>query len=137
MYENTYIMKPNEKQRFKRSMVAKILQDVLKAKMEFANERDKKGRLAYTWNQEESAEIIAEIVQESQKAVVAAMREINGDQPPRYKLVFQASFGENMGQMVRSASRCLWDADTDNCASASWSNPKVYAVAMCFALYYE
>ena len=53
-------------------MVAKILQDVLKAKMEFANERDKKGRLAYTWNQEESAEIIAEIVQESQKAVVGA-----------------------------------------------------------------
>ena len=69
--------------------------------------------------------------------LAAAMREANHDQPPRYKLVFQASFGENLGQMVRSASRCLWDAETDNCASASWSNARVYAVAMCFALYYE
>jgi len=81
--------------------------------------------------------VIAEIVQETQTKVLAAMREANHDQPPRYKLVFQASFGENLGQMVRSASRCLWDAETDNCASASWSNARVYAVAMCFALYYE
>jgi len=137
VYENTYIMKPTDAQRFKRSEAAKLLQEVLDKKMEFTNERDKKGRLSYVFSQEDAAEVIAEIVQDSQKAVVAKMRESNNDQPPRYKLVFQASFGENMGQMVRSASRCLWDAETDNCASASWSNGRVYAVAMCFALYYE
>ena len=59
------------------------------------------------------------------------------DAPPRYKFVFQASFGENLGHMVRSASRCLWDEDTDNCASATWSNERVYVVVMCFALYFE
>ena len=65
------------------------------------------------------------------------MRVANGNQPPRYKLVFQATMGENNQQMIRHASRCLWDVDVDNCASASWSNGRVYAVAMCFALYFE
>ena len=65
------------------------------------------------------------------------MREANNDQPPRYKFVFQAVVGENVGQMVRSASRCLWDAEVDNVATANWSNARVYAVATCFALYFE
>ena len=65
------------------------------------------------------------------------MKAANNDAPPRYKFVFQASMGENNNQMIRNASRCLWDDKEDNCASASWSNGRVYAVAMCFALYYE
>jgi hypothetical protein len=65
------------------------------------------------------------------------MRTANNDQPPRYKLIFQATMGENQQQLVRSASRCLWDPKYDNVASASWNNPKIYAVVMCFALYYE
>ena len=65
------------------------------------------------------------------------MKTRNVDQPPRYKVVFQATMGENHSQMIRNASRCLWDAEFDNCASASWTNGRVYAVASCFALYYE
>ena len=65
------------------------------------------------------------------------MKAENNDAPPRYKFIFQAQIGENNGQMIRSASRCLWDTDIDNCASANWTNGRVYAVAMCFALYYE
>lgn len=140
VYENTYHMAPSESQRFKRSMANKIMLEVIEQKMEFynVNERDpKKNRLTYTFNSDEANVIISEIVEECQKRVIAAMRADNNDQPPRYKLVFQATFGENSGQMVRCASRCLWDADNDNCASASWSNARVYAVAMCFALYYE
>ena len=45
--------------------------------------------------------------------------------------------GENHSQMVRNASRCLWDATTDNCASEYWTNGRVYCVVTCFALYYE
>jgi len=136
VYENTYIMQPEDNQRFRRSAASKILKAVLDEKMEFTNERDKKGRLNYQYSTDEAAEVINEIVQECQKRVIEELREKTGG-PPRYKLVFQASFGENMGQMVRTASRCLWDADTDNCASASWDNGRVYAVAMCFALYFE
>jgi len=146
VYENTYHMKPREwtddqgnhfSQRFKRSAAEKVLHEVLESKMSFTNERDKKGRLNYVFNSDDASEVIREIVEESQKRIIAQMKAANNEQPPRYKLVFQASFGENMGHMVRSASRCLWDADTDNCASASWTNGRVYAVAMCFALYYE
>ena len=56
---------------------------------------------------------------------------------PRYKLIFQAAVGENHGQCVRMASRCLWDKDTDNSATATWTNGKTYAVATCFALFVE
>ena len=51
--------------------------------------------------------------------------------------IFQAQIGENNGQMIRSASRCLWDKAEDNSATATWTNGRVWAVAMCFALYYE
>ena len=105
--------------------------------MAFTNERDKKGRLSFIYNSDDSAEAIREIVEECQKKVIAMMKAQNNDQPPRYKFVFQASMGENNNQMIRNASRCLWDSDIDNCASASWTNGRVYAVAMCFALYYE
>ena len=65
------------------------------------------------------------------------MKAANNDAPPRYKFIFQATMGENHQQMIRCASRCLWDSEVDNCASAFWTNGRVYAVAMCFALYYE
>jgi len=137
VYENTYIMKPNETQRFKRSAAEKILREVLEEKMEFTNERDKKGRLTFAYSSQDAADVIREIVEDCQKKVVQQMRDANNGADPRYKFVFQASMGENTSQMVRNASRCLWDFDVDNCASASWTNGRVYAVAMCFALYYE
>ena len=122
--------------RFHRSAAEKILQEVLEEKMAFCNERDKKGRLSFAWDSEACHEMISEIVGDCQKKVVDMMRtQSEGD--PRYKFVVQASMGENQNQMVRNASRCLWDDKTDNCASAQWTNGKVYAVAMCFALYYE
>ena len=56
---------------------------------------------------------------------------------PHMTVLKNITLGQRKGQAVRLVSRCLWDAETDNCASASWSNARVYAVAMCFALYYE
>eukprot|EP00163_Fabomonas_tropica_P008216 TRINITY_DN1783_c0_g1_i1.p1 TRINITY_DN1783_c0_g1~~TRINITY_DN1783_c0_g1_i1.p1 ORF type:complete len:104 (-),score=7.30 TRINITY_DN1783_c0_g1_i1:290-601(-) len=55
----------------------------------------------------------------------------------RYKLVVQTVIGENNGQGVRTASRCLWDTENDNFASASFANTSIFAVAMVFGLYYE
>lgn len=42
---------------------------------------------------------------------------------PRHKLVVQVTIGEVQGQGVRIASRCLWDVETDNHASAYYTNP--------------
>ncbi len=41
---------------------------------------------------------------------------------PRYKIVVQVIIGEMKDQGVRVASKCLWDADTDNYASCSYRN---------------
>ena len=41
---------------------------------------------------------------------------------PRYKLVCQVVLGEMKDQGVRVTSRCLWDPDSDNYASAYFKN---------------
>ncbi len=41
---------------------------------------------------------------------------------PRFKLAFQVVLGEIKGQGVRVASKCLWDPEFDNWASASFTN---------------
>ncbi len=41
---------------------------------------------------------------------------------PRYKVVVQVILGQSKHQGVKIASRCLWDTDTDNYASATLVN---------------
>ena len=57
---------------FKRSEAVKIMDEILKAKMGFAEARDKKDRLSYQYGQDDAEEIVQEIVAECQKAVVGA-----------------------------------------------------------------
>jgi len=38
---------------------------------------------------------------------------------------------------LSTARRCLWDVETNNHASAYYTNPYLYCVAMVFACYYE
>ena len=40
----------------------------------------------------------------------------------RYKIVVQTTVGQLRDQGIRVASRCLWDPNTDNYASTSYSN---------------
>ena len=78
---------------------------------------------------------------------------------PRYKLVTHVVIGEvkglfllhlfvlknlieiilinNKGQDIRCGSRCLWDSNVDNMASASYKNSSIYAVGTVFAVYFE
>jgi len=37
----------------------------------------------------------------------------------------QVAITENIRQSLRIASRCLWDKEFDNCATAEWSHPGV------------
>ena len=136
VYENTYLMAPMEQQRFKRSDCEAIMKKVLDEKMAVVNERDKKGRLSWTYDPEDAGDIIREIVQDCQANLLASMKEKQNGALPVYKFIFQAQIGENNGQMIRSASRCLWDKAEDNSATATWTNGRVWAVAMCFALHF-
>ena len=55
----------------------------------------------------------------------------------RYKLACQVVIGQVSGQGMHVASRCLWDADADNCASVSYNNVTVWCTALVFGCYYE
>ncbi len=52
---------------------------------------------------------------------------------PRYKIVVQVTLGEMRNQGIRVASKCLWDADSDNYASYSFQN--VRAPPCCLAAF--
>jgi len=56
---------------------------------------------------------------------------------PRYKVVVNVVIGQNAGQSVSCVSRSLWNANTDDFASASYRNASLFAVATVFAVYFE
>ena len=49
----------------------------------------------------------------------------------------QTVLAQNKSQGIRVASRCLWDATTDNFASFQWSNDTLLATVMVFGVYTE
>ena len=55
----------------------------------------------------------------------------------RYKFIFQVVLGELKGQGVRLASKCLWDTNFDNYASATYFTDSYYCTAVVFGFYVE
>lgn len=55
----------------------------------------------------------------------------------RYKLITHITVTEAGRQGLRVASRCLWDTETDNYASYTYSNEKLHLSLTMFALYWE
>ncbi len=55
----------------------------------------------------------------------------------RYKIIVQAVVGQQKMQGVRVVSRCLWDTDTDNCSSYTYTSDSLWATVMVFGLYVE
>ena len=51
---------------------------------------------------------------------------------PRYKIVCQVTLGQRKDQGMRFCSRCLWDTNTDNYATASFKNVRVPVLSMCY-----
>lgn len=55
---------------------------------------------------------------------------------PRYKVLVHVLIGEQKGEGVRVATRCLWDAETDNYTSHTFLNDSLFAVATVYGIYY-
>ena len=55
----------------------------------------------------------------------------------RYKLITLVSIGENKSQSARVASRCLWNENFDNYASANFYTETMFAQATVFGIYLE
>lgn len=54
---------------------------------------------------------------------------------PRYKWVVQVAIGQQKGQGVKMAGRCLWDSDTDSYATDLYINETLFCVASAFGVY--
>jgi predicted nucleotidyltransferase len=113
--------------RFRRKKVSNIISDVLQKELE-GKEYD-----------EEDAKIWSTTIADLVKARIKSASEWNifridsyhiyltsfcSDECnfPRYKIVVQAFIGQQRLQDVRIASRCLWDNDQDNHASATFNS---------------
>ncbi|KAK9728532.1 Tctex-1 family [Popillia japonica] len=55
----------------------------------------------------------------------------------RYKLICNVTIGEKRSQDMFATYRFLWDAERDKHASYVYENMYVYAIAVCFGIYYE
>lgn len=55
----------------------------------------------------------------------------------RYRIVAIVTIGEKASQDVYVGCRFLWDAQRDRYAKFVCDNMQVFAIALCFGLYYE
>jgi hypothetical protein len=55
----------------------------------------------------------------------------------RYKYVCVVTIGQKKEQGMAVCSRCVWNTETDNYASASFSRGDLLAVATLYATYFE
>ncbi|KAL0239096.1 hypothetical protein PCE1_004787 [Barthelona sp. PCE] len=74
------------------------------------------------------------ISQEISEEVRARVTDLDFD---RYKIVVLTTVTENKSQGCIVASRCLWDAETDNYVSENFSNQHLICICTVFCTYYE
>ncbi|CAM9155216.1 unnamed protein product [Phaeothamnion confervicola] len=115
----TYIMAPEEDERFYPSHVRAIADKLVRSELE--------GKV---YDEEEAKEWCLNIAD----AIREGLRQLN---MPRFKIVVQVNIGQALDQGVRVASRCLWNTSTDNYASSSFRNQSVWCSAMVFGVYTE
>merc|ERR1712205_275661 len=111
-------MEPEEDERFYPSKAKEITEKVIEE--ELAN-RQYDDDMAKSWSLNIS-DRVRELVHESLPK-------------SRFKIVVQTVIGAKADQAIRVASRCLWDANFDNYASATWSNSTLFCTVLVFALY--
>lgn len=114
----TYILKPDETEKFYPSQAKKIADRVIH------EELDEK-----EYDEEDAKDWCLNICD---KIKAAVKTECN---VPRYKIVVQVTIGQMRDQGVRVTSRCLWDITTDNYASISYQNETLWCSALVFGIY--
>ncbi|KAF0687854.1 Aste57867_20441 [Aphanomyces stellatus] len=118
IYMPTYIMAPTEDEKFRRKKVCGIVAECLEK--ELSNKE---------YDEDDSKQWCSTIADTVKNRIRA---ECNF---PRYKIIVQAFVGQQKLQDVRIASRCLWDNDHDNHASAEFANQSIWATCIVFGLY--
>ncbi|XP_023244491.1 tctex1 domain-containing protein 2-like [Centruroides sculpturatus] len=116
---NTYTIHPSFEKRIQSSAVRECIQVILS---DHLGDKDYSRSDVSSWTR-----IISEKVRNK-------IKELGEDK--RYKTVVQVIIGEMRGEGVKIGSRCLWDADTDNCFTESFRNDTLFCVVAVFVSYY-
>lgn len=116
---NTYRMEPDNEYRFRPYRVQPKVLEVLMDRL-----KDKKY----------DATTVNELVKDVSRNVHQLMKNF---QMPRYKIIVQTVIGQKFGQLLRIASRCLWDPKTDNMISVNYETKDMVAVVTVYAVYLE
>ena len=115
--ENTYVIHPEYKNKFRPGPTKEIIRDVLQSKLDKA-----------TYSMETTQLLTKQVADDIKDRLKELML-------PRYKIVVQVSIGEQKGQGVRMGTRCFWDGDTDSYASETYSNESLFCVATAYGVY--
>jgi hypothetical protein len=116
---NTYRIEPDDDYRFRPYKIqAKILEILVE---------ELKGE---TYN----PATVNELVKNVSRSVHQLMKSL---QLPRYKIIMQTVITQKFDQLVRIASRCLWDQKTDNMLSVNYETKDMIAIVTVYAVYFE
>ncbi|XP_066298381.1 dynein light chain Tctex-type 5-B-like [Branchiostoma lanceolatum] len=116
---NTYKMTPDEGCKFSPVKVETMLNLVLQQFLE--NE---------TYRQENVGFLTRRLTENIKDRV----KELNF---PRYKIVCHVYIGQSGNNSLEVASRCVWDPQNDNFATATFQNGSLFAVATVYGVYFE
>lgn len=116
---NTYRMEPDNEYRFR---PYRIHPKILEVVIEQMKDR--------TYN----PQTVTELVKDVSRSVHQLMKNF---QLPRYKLIVQTVIAQKYEQLVRIASRCLWDPKTDNMLSVQYETKDMVVVVTVYGVYCE
>ncbi|CAG5116153.1 unnamed protein product [Candidula unifasciata] len=119
-FQNTYRMGPSSDERFQSKKAEEIMKSVLES---------------YLGGEKYDTSICGSLAKEMSDVIKARMKDAGFS--PRYKFVCLVLVSQNQRQQMVVASRSVWNTDTDNFASTSFSQADLFAVANIYATYFE
>lgn len=117
---NTYQMAPRPEEKFNSIAAERIMTGVMQSYLA----GEKYDKLLCTNLAKNLADVIKDRIKDQSFS-------------PRYKYVCVVSIGQKKDQGMAVSSRCVWNTETDNYASASFSKGDLLAVATLYACYFE
>ena len=117
--ENTYRMTPHDDQSFNATYIEKMVQGILESYLDGEAYDERK---------------CVQLSKHLSDVIKARVKDVD---TPRYKVVCFVTMGRLQDAQVAVASRCLWNSDTDNFASATYKNSTLFCTATVFAVYFE
>lgn len=118
-YENTYKMKPDSGKAVNTNKIETVVKSILNRFLE---------------KEKYSASTCSKLACDLSILIKNGVKELGF---PRYKIICNVIISQLGCQSMQTASRCLWDASTDNFSHVTYNNSSLCAVVTVHCVYYE